>query len=302
MTNQFCEEYLNSEYKDLCARLICKLARKRNVPFLSGRRDIWSAAVIYALGQINFLFDVNLHPHMSAAELCQRMGTNPSTTSQKAKLIRDLLKLRYFDSEFSTRAVLARNPYMQLTPTFLPCYIKDYPQVRRAQKDLQQKIIHHCVTRPLIDAAGHKLGILDGNYLQLETEDELNVVMDFIIYESWNPPGNAVQQYRAEIGPASDLERKLLDGMLQARASLFEVQAIAENSLSIKDLLQDKRFAAWMLVKDVAVEGLEPHSKIGREKVPRFGEDFFIPSLQFIHNVQFLLQAELIYLNLLHIQ
>jgi hypothetical protein len=35
------------------------MSRKRNVPFLSGRMEIWTAAVIHALGSINFLFDTS---------------------------------------------------------------------------------------------------------------------------------------------------------------------------------------------------------------------------------------------------
>ena len=45
--------------KQLCEKLIRKMSRKRNVPFLSGRMEIWAAAVIHALGSINFLFDTS---------------------------------------------------------------------------------------------------------------------------------------------------------------------------------------------------------------------------------------------------
>jgi hypothetical protein len=35
------------------------MSRKRNVPFLYGRMEIWAAAIIHALGSINFLFDTS---------------------------------------------------------------------------------------------------------------------------------------------------------------------------------------------------------------------------------------------------
>ncbi|RZN37557.1 MAG: hypothetical protein EFT35_06005 [Methanophagales archaeon ANME-1-THS] len=57
MTAGFCDEYLDEEYKHLCEKLIRKVPHKRNVPFLSGRIEIWAAAIVYALGSINFLFD-----------------------------------------------------------------------------------------------------------------------------------------------------------------------------------------------------------------------------------------------------
>ena len=47
------------DYKQLCEKLIRKISRKRNVPFLSGRIEIWAAAIIHALGSINFLFDTS---------------------------------------------------------------------------------------------------------------------------------------------------------------------------------------------------------------------------------------------------
>jgi hypothetical protein len=61
MTDGFADRHLDEEYKMLCRKLINKMSRKRQVPFLSGRLDIWAASVVYALGQINFLFNfINL--------------------------------------------------------------------------------------------------------------------------------------------------------------------------------------------------------------------------------------------------
>jgi hypothetical protein len=37
LTATFCDAHLNAEYKELCARLIKKMRRKRAVPFLAGR-------------------------------------------------------------------------------------------------------------------------------------------------------------------------------------------------------------------------------------------------------------------------
>jgi hypothetical protein len=110
MTDKFADSYLDEEYKMLCRKLIDKMSRKRQVPFLSGRLEIWAAAVVYALGQINFLFDKNFEPYVSATDLCNYFGTSQSTTSQKAKKIRDMFKMRYFDEEFSTEKMQKANP------------------------------------------------------------------------------------------------------------------------------------------------------------------------------------------------
>ena len=111
MTDGFADRYLDEDYKILCRKLIDKMSRKRQVPFLSGKLDIWAAAVVYALGQINFLFDKSSEPNVSANDICDYFGTRQSTTSQKAKTIRDMFKMRYFDKEFSTERVQKNNPF-----------------------------------------------------------------------------------------------------------------------------------------------------------------------------------------------
>lgn len=42
-----------------------KLGRKREVPFQRGKIEIWAAAVVYAIGSPNFLFDKSFEPYMS---------------------------------------------------------------------------------------------------------------------------------------------------------------------------------------------------------------------------------------------
>jgi hypothetical protein len=114
MTTGFCDEYLDEDYKQLCEKLIRKMSRKRNVPFLSGRIEIWAAAIVYAIGSINFLFDKSFEPYATASDVCDYFGTSQSTTSQKAKVIRDMFKLGYWDNEFSTSHMMESNPFSDL--------------------------------------------------------------------------------------------------------------------------------------------------------------------------------------------
>ena len=114
MTASFSNEYLDEDYKELCEKLIRKMARKRNVPFLSGRIEIWAAAIIHALGSINFLFDNNFEPYASTDDICNFFGTSKSTTSQKGKTIRDMLKMNYYDEEFSTTYMNEKNPFSEM--------------------------------------------------------------------------------------------------------------------------------------------------------------------------------------------
>lgn len=114
LTNDFCRQHLNEEYEELCKRMVLKMSRKRQVPFLSGNPETWAAGIIYVLGQINFLFEKSKQPNTTRDELCTFFGVAKGTASQKAKRIREMFGLTYFDDEFSTEDVAARNPLMAM--------------------------------------------------------------------------------------------------------------------------------------------------------------------------------------------
>lgn len=114
LTSEFCIEKLDEDYNELSKRLIQKLGRKRNVPFETGKPEIWAAAVIHALGTINFLFDKSAQPYVTVDELNDFFGTKKTTTGSKSKQIRDLLKLGFWDKEFSTKRMAGSNPFANL--------------------------------------------------------------------------------------------------------------------------------------------------------------------------------------------
>jgi len=76
--------------------------------------EIWVAAIIYAIGSINFLFDKSFEPCVSAQDISDYFGTSKSTVSQKAKLIRDMFKMGHWDKEFSTTKMREDNPLSDL--------------------------------------------------------------------------------------------------------------------------------------------------------------------------------------------
>ncbi|MHB1534668.1 MAG: DUF6398 domain-containing protein [Acidimicrobiales bacterium] len=109
-TDEFCAEELDEEYGELCRRLVARLARKRPSPLARGDLRVWAAAVIYTVGQLNFLFDRSQVPHMTGDQLSALTGVAKSTMANKAKLIRDQLKLAHFDIDFCRRELLERHP------------------------------------------------------------------------------------------------------------------------------------------------------------------------------------------------
>ena len=110
MTSKYCDEFLDDDYKQLFIKMIEKMARKHSVPFLSGRVEIWASAIIYAIGSINFLFDKSFKPFVTGDDISNYFNTSKSTTAQKSKIIRDMFKLRYYDTEFSTKHLADKNP------------------------------------------------------------------------------------------------------------------------------------------------------------------------------------------------
>jgi superfamily I DNA and/or RNA helicase len=103
ITGTFCVQKLDDDYLKLCEKLIKKLGRKRDVPFQRGKLEIWAAAVIYAIGSINFLFDKSFEPYISAEQIHEYFGTKHSTVSNKAREIKEMFGLWHFNPEFSTK-------------------------------------------------------------------------------------------------------------------------------------------------------------------------------------------------------
>ncbi len=101
LTDAVCQEHLNDEYAQVCRQMTAKLARKRPSPLDSGYANTWAAAITYAVGQVNFLFDKSQTPHMTATELADAFDVAQSTASNKAKSIRDMLKIGMMEPEWT---------------------------------------------------------------------------------------------------------------------------------------------------------------------------------------------------------
>ena len=88
------------------------MGRKHEIPFKRGKLEIWASAVIYALGQINFLFDKASEPYTTPDDICNYFNTKKSTVSNKARDIRKMFNMGHFDKEFSLKSML------EIQPTF----------------------------------------------------------------------------------------------------------------------------------------------------------------------------------------
>lgn len=110
ITDVVCRERLDDEYGRLASVLVARLARKRPSPLVRGDVRIWAAGVIYALGQVNFLFDRTQTPHMTADELAKALGVVKTTMANKAGLINRTLDVGIYEPELMRTAMVAQHP------------------------------------------------------------------------------------------------------------------------------------------------------------------------------------------------
>ncbi len=110
ITNQACTEHLDDEYAHVCRQLVGRLARKRPSPLTRGGARIWAAGAIYAVGQVNFLFDRSQRPHLTTDQLAAAVGVVKTTMANKAALINKTLGLRVFEPDLTRAAMLEQHP------------------------------------------------------------------------------------------------------------------------------------------------------------------------------------------------
>jgi hypothetical protein len=110
LTDAFCRDHLNEDYRELARRMTAALCRKRPSPLASGQPRTWACGIIYVLGQINFLTDPSTQPFMTTADLCARFGVGQSTASAKARVISQALDTSRLHPEWTLPSLLDQNP------------------------------------------------------------------------------------------------------------------------------------------------------------------------------------------------
>jgi hypothetical protein len=109
LTNAFCLNHLNEEYRELCEELAWE-AFEEWLPLEKGRPAGWASGIVHAIGYINFLHDPSQSPHMSSAQLAEGFGVSQQTMQTKSRIIRDKLDLMQFDPDWCLPSMLDDNP------------------------------------------------------------------------------------------------------------------------------------------------------------------------------------------------
>ncbi len=110
ITDTVCAAQLDAEYARLARRLVERLARKRPSPIMRGDARIWAGGVLYALAQVNFLFDRTQTPHLTAADLAAAAGVKQTTMANKAGMINRLLDIGLYEPELTRVAMIEQHP------------------------------------------------------------------------------------------------------------------------------------------------------------------------------------------------
>ena len=110
LTDAFCKDHLNDEYRDLARAMTATLSRKRPSPLSSGQPRTWACGVVYLLGQLNFLSDKENAPCMPLSDVCAGFGVSQSTASAKARLIAEALHAHWMDVTWTLPSLIDQNP------------------------------------------------------------------------------------------------------------------------------------------------------------------------------------------------
>jgi hypothetical protein len=110
LTDAVCDEYLDSEYKNLSRAMAAALCRKRQSPLSLGQPRSWACGIVYVLGRVNFLDDPSFSPHMKTAELAAAFGVSEATIHAKARLIEKALGIHALDPQWTVPSLIDRNP------------------------------------------------------------------------------------------------------------------------------------------------------------------------------------------------
>ncbi|MCK5174690.1 MAG: hypothetical protein KAR47_14955 [Planctomycetes bacterium] len=130
LTDEFCEEHLNEDYKQLASDMAEALCGKGSlVNVKQGRPKSWAGGIIHALGWVNFLPDPATEPYMSSTDLAKGFGVSQGTMAAKSKIIRDAMDIMPMDPDWCLADLLDDNPLVWMLE--LDGFIVDIRKVRR---------------------------------------------------------------------------------------------------------------------------------------------------------------------------
>ena len=93
MIEGFCHNYLNDEYLQLSLNVVDEMAGAKNPYYERGNLEVWASAIIYAVCQVNSVFDASSEVHIARKDILNHFNTKQSAVLKKAVNLRDIYTL-----------------------------------------------------------------------------------------------------------------------------------------------------------------------------------------------------------------
>lgn len=112
--------------------------------------------------------------------------------------------------------------------------LKEYKHYRQAARELNHKILDAYLDDAALETGASLLKLGGHHQLTVDSEDDLSVLMDFVLYETHAASGKTpIERYAAEHSDIDAIERELLEAMTQAQIGLYKVNEIWRNKRQI---------------------------------------------------------------------
>ena len=122
--------------------------------------------------------------------------------------------------------------------------IRKYQQYRGIAQKLSEKVIEKFTDNQSLKVVGKLLGITEGKTVMLDSEEELNFVMDFSIFEYQVEGKNFVQRYQEdETAKKTEIEMEILTAQSLSYTSLFKITETdpVNATITLSDLLNNNQ-------------------------------------------------------------
>ncbi len=133
-----------------------------------------------------------------------------------------------------------------------------YRRLRRVARKLN-RVLPDFVPEAMIQRGAKRLGMWHRDVIVFDGEEEMAVLLDYLIYDCYEDGRNAVERYLAEHPPApgSD-EQAVLESMQQAFYAVAQVEEVLEGlGVRVHDVFSDERhLLADLNLSRTAVEGV----------------------------------------------
>ncbi len=121
--------------------------------------------------------------------------------------------------------------------------IKKYKQYRNIAEKFSHKVVEKYTDEKSMLVVSKLLGIREGKTLVLQSDEELNFIMDFSLYEYQVQGKTFLQRYKEDNLELDDKEAELLEAKMSAYSSLFKIVEVdpANISVTLRDILNDDK-------------------------------------------------------------